>query len=293
MTIAAHYFKFVVALVAVGTVVGGIAGTWLGAFLTRMYGSLIHFPFLVYIKNSDVYVFGGLLSLVAGIAGAARALRAVAVLPPAVAMQPPAPPRFRHVLPAGLALNKRISQATMIMLRNLSHHPLRAIFTTLGVALATAIIIVSLFLRDTTEDLINITYFIANRQDATVSFIERRPQNVVEQIAHLPGVLAVEPYREVPVRIRNGSIERRIISGRPRGGDLRRIIDVNLRSVALPENGLAVSAWLAQILGVRVGDLVEVDLLEGQRRTVSLPVSALVEDFFGIQGMMELEGSIG
>lgn len=291
VTIAAHYFKFVVALVAVGTVVGGIAGTWLGAFLTRMYGSLIHFPFLVYIKNADVYVFGGLLSLVAGIAGAARALRAVAVLPPAVAMQPPAPPRFRHVLPAGLALNKRISQPTMIMLRNLSHHPLRAIFTTLGLALATAIIIVSLFLRDTTEDLINITYFIANRQDATVSFIERRPQNVVEQIAHLPGVLAVEPYREVPVRIRNGSIERRIIiSGRPRGGDLRRIIDVNLRYVALPENGLAVSAWLARILGVRVGELVEVDLLEGQRRTVSLPVSALVEDFFGIQGMMELEG---
>jgi putative ABC transport system permease protein len=74
VAIAAHYFKFVIALVAVGTVLGGIAGTWLGAFLTRMYGSLIHFPFLVYIKSSDVYVLGGLLSLVAGIVGAARAL---------------------------------------------------------------------------------------------------------------------------------------------------------------------------------------------------------------------------
>jgi len=176
------------------------------------------------------------------------------------------------------------------MLRNLSHHPLRAVFTMLGMALAPAIIVVSLFLRDTVEDLINVTYFIADRQDATVSFIEKRPQNVVEQIAHLPGVVAVEPYREVPVRIRNGGIERRLmISGRPRDADLRRIIDVNLRSVALPENGLAISAWLAQILRVHVGDFVEVDLLEGQRRTVSLPVSALVEDFFGIQGMMDLE----
>jgi putative ABC transport system permease protein len=62
-----------------------------------------------------------------------------------------------------------------------------------------------------------------------------------------------------------------------------------LHSVALPENGLAISAWLAQILGVHVGDFVEVDLLEGQHRTVSLPVAALVEDFFGIQGMMDLE----
>ena len=290
IAIAAHYFKFVIALVAVGTIIGGVAGIWLGAFITRMYGGLIHFPFLVFTKSSDVYVWGGLLSLLAGIAGAVHALRAVAALPPAVAMQPPAPPRFRRVLPARFALIKLVSQPTMIMLRNLSHHPLRAVFTMLGMALAPAIIIVSLFLRDTVEDLINVTYFIADRHDATVSFVEKRVQNVVEQIAHLPGVLAVEPYREVPVRVRHGSVERRVmISGRPRDADLRRIIDANLSSVALPENGLAISAWLAQLLDVHLGDFVEVDLLEGQRRTVSLPVSALVEDFFGIQGMMDLE----
>ena len=290
ISIAAHYLKFVIVLVAVGTMIGGVAGTWLGAFITRMYGSLIHFPFLVFIKNPDAYVLGGLLSLLAGIAGAVRALRTVAALAPAVAMQPPAPPRFRHVLPARFALNKLVSQPTLIMLRNFSHHPLRALFTILGMALATAIIIASLFLRDTVEDLINVTYFIADRRDATVSFVEKRSQNVIEQIAHLPGVLAVEPYREIPVRIRYGSIERRVmISGRPRGADLRRIIDVDLHAVVLPENGLAISAWLAHILGVHVGEFVEVDLLEGQRRTVSLPVSALVEDFFGIQGMMDLE----
>jgi putative ABC transport system permease protein len=186
-------------------------------------------------------------------------------------MQPPAPPRFRRFLPPRFALTRLVSQPTMIMLRNLSHHPVRAVFTMLGMALATALVIVSLFLRDTTEDLISVTYFIADRHDVTVSFVEDRPQNVVEQIAHLPGVLAVEPYRIVPVRIRYGSVERRVmISGRPRDADLRRIIDVNLRSVALPENGLAISAWLAQLLGVHVGDSVEVDLLEGQRRTVSL-----------------------
>jgi putative ABC transport system permease protein len=290
IAIAAHYLKFVIALVAVGTIIGGVAGTWLGAFITGMYGGLIHFPFLVFTKSSDVYVWGGLLSLLAGIAGAVHALRAVAALPPAVAMQPPAPPRFRRVLPARFALTKLVSQPTMIMLRNLSHHPLRAVFTMLGMALAPAIIIVSLFLQDTVEDLINVTYFIADRHDATVSFVEKQAQNVVEQIAHLPGVLSVEPHREVPVRVRYGSIERRVmISGRPRDADLRRIIDVNLGSVALPENGLAISAWLAQLLDVHLGDFVEVDLLEGQRRSVSLPVSALVEDFFGIQGMMDLE----
>ena len=157
-------------------------------------------------------------------------------------------------------------------------------------ALAPAIIIVSLFLIDTTEDLIDVTYFVSDQQDASVSFVERRPQNVVDQVARLPGVLAAEPYREVPVRIRNGGVERRVmISGRPRDADLRRVVNVDLRPVVLAESGLAISARLAQVLGVRVGDFVGVDLLEGQRRTVSLPVAALVEDFFGLQGMIDFE----
>src|SRR6266567_9614217 len=112
---------------------------------------------------------------------------------------------------------------------------------------------------------------MADRQDATVSFTEKRARDVLYQMARLPGVLAVEPYREVPVRISSGSVERRvIISGRPRDADLSRIIDVDLRPVALPESGLAISAMLAQILAVSAGDFVEIDLLEGQRRTVSI-----------------------
>jgi len=78
-----------------------------------------------------------------------------------------------------------------------------------------------------------------------------------------------------------------MISGRPRNADLSRVIDVDLNPVVLPETGLAISSWLAQRLGTHVGDFVEIDLLEGQRRTVSLPVTALVEDYFGIQGMMD------
>ena len=109
-------------------------------------------------------------------------------------------------------------------------------------------------------------------------------------MARLPGVFVAEPYREVPVRIRNGSIERRIVvSGRPRGADLNRIIDVALQPVVLPESGLAISSILAKILGVKVGESVDIDLLEGVHRTVTVPVAALVEDYFGIRGMMDAE----
>jgi putative ABC transport system permease protein len=286
--IAWHYIKLVIVIVVAGILIGSAAGTWLGAYVTRIYGEFYRFPFLVFAHNPDLHVIAAALSLVAASIGALRALREVVALTPAVAMQPPAPPRFHRLLPLGVRIPHLLSQPVTIMVRNVTAHPLRAAFTTLGMALATGILVASLFLSGTMEQLIDVTYFMADRQDATVSFIERRPANALAQIARLPGVLAVEPYRQVPVRIRHGSIERRVmLSGRPRNADLRRVIDVNFRPVVLPDEGLAISAWLGGILGVHVGDLVEVDLLEGQRRTVSLPVTALVEDYFGIQGMMD------
>jgi putative ABC transport system permease protein len=205
-------------------------------------------------------------------------------------MQPPAPPEFHRLLPASLSLDRFASQPVVMMLRNVTHHPIRAVFTVIGIAFATAILMVSMFMYDTMESLIDVTYFMADRQDATVSFVEKRSSDVVLQVGRLPGVLVAEPYREVPVRIRNGSIERRVvISGRPRDADLNRIIDIDLKPVVLPESGLAISSMLGQILHIKMGDFVEVDLLDGARRTVSLPITALVEDYFGIHGMMDSE----
>src|SRR5262249_3107629 len=255
-----------------------------------LYRDIVGLPFLVFVQSPDLHVVAAMLGLLAAVLGALRALRDVVRLPAAVAMQPPAPPRFRRLLPTGFAIPNLLSQPGVMMLRNLTGHPIRALFTMLGMALATAILIASLFLTGTMEELINVTYSMADRQDATISFVERRPLRIVEQVSRLPGVLAAEPYREVPVRIRYGSLERRVmISGRPRDADLSRIIDVDLHPVVLPESGVAISSWLAHLLKAQVGDFVEVDLLEGQRRTVSLPVTALVEDYFGIQGMMDAE----
>jgi putative ABC transport system permease protein len=285
-----HYLKFVALIVLIGIVIGSIVGTWLGLRVTALFGDFFHFPFLVFARAPDLYVIAGALCALAAFVGAVRALREVVRLPPAIAMQPPAPPSFHRLLPAAMSLDKIVSQPTLMMLRNISRHPVRASFTALGMALATAILVVSLFTRDTMEQLTEVTYFLADRQDATVGFVEKRPENVVTQMARLPGVLAVEPFREVPVRIRHGSAERRIvISGRPRDADLKRIIDIDLQPVVLPETGLALSGMLGHILGVEVGDTVEVDLLEGARRTVSLPVVALVEDYFGIRGMMDMQ----
>lgn len=289
IVIASHYLKFVAVIVLFGVALGSIAGTWLGLRVTTLFGDFFRFPFLVFSKGPDLYVIGGLLSAAAAVVGGIRALREVIGLPAAVAMQPPAPPAFHQLLPASIDIGRLLSQPAVMTMRNVARHPVRAFFTSLGMALATAILVVSLFMRDTMEQLIDVTYFVTERQDATVGFIEKRSHAAVMQMARVPGVLAVEPFREVPVRIRHGSVERRIVlSGRPRDADLKRVVDADLRPVKLPESGLAISSMLGEILRVQPGDSVEIDLLEGTRRTVTVPVVALIEDYFGIRGMMEI-----
>jgi putative ABC transport system permease protein len=287
-TIALHYLKFVLVIALAGIAIGSLVGSWLGSYVTQLFGDFFRFPFLLFSRDISTYLIGAALSLLAAAAGAIRAVRDVVRLPPAVAMQPSAPARFRHLLPATSLLDRMVMQPTVITLRNIARHPGRSAFTTLGIAVATGILVVSLFTRDTMEQLVDVTYFLADRQDATISFGERRSADVIHQIMHLPGVLAAEPSREVPIRIRRGNIERRLmLSGKMRGADLSRTIDVDLHPVVLPEEGLAISALLAKVLGVHAGDTVQVDLLEGQRRTVTLPVAATVEDYFGIRAMMD------
>ena len=288
--VAVHYIKFVMVVVAIGITVGAAAGTWLAGVISNLYAEIVHLPFLLFSITPAIYGIAAALSVAAAVGGALHALSDVVALPPAVAMQPPAPPRFRRLLPPRLSLRHLLPQPLVMMLRSVGAHPLRALFTTLGLSFATAILVVSLFVNDTMDLLIDVTYFMADRQDATVTFVDRRIANATQQVARLPGVIAAEPYRDVPVRIRKGPIERRLmLSARPADGDLSRIVDVGLHPVVLPEGALAISTWLARLLDAKAGDVVEIDLLEGQHRTVALPVTILVEDYFGLNAMMSAD----
>jgi putative ABC transport system permease protein len=109
------------------------------------------------------------------------------------------------------------------------------------------------------------------------------------EIARLPGVTAVESGRDVAVRFVNGHItERGAIQGLARHAQLRRIIDMDMHEASrLDDEGLVMTDRLASKLGLRVGDRVQVEVLEGRQRTVSVPLSATVREMMGLNAYME------
>jgi putative ABC transport system permease protein len=140
--------------------------------------------------------------------------------------------------------------------------------------------------------MIDVTFFRADRQDATINFISERPLSALTNVGALPGIMRMEPFRTVPVRIRHGHIERRIaITGRPSTAELSRVLGEDFQPIHLPESGIAISDMLARILNVSVGDLVEIELLERDRRRVQLPVTAIIQGYLGLAAHMELSAA--
>ena len=170
LAVAAHYLKLVMVISAAGIVIGFGLGTWFGDLLTRLYGSFFHFPFLVFQRNVDVYVISALVAFASAGLGTVRAVWSAISLPPAVAMQPPAPAVYRRFWSRGAVLLRHISQLTIMVFRHLMRWPLRAATTTLGIALAIAVLVTSLFPVGSVNFMVDFTFFQSDRQDASISF---------------------------------------------------------------------------------------------------------------------------
>jgi putative ABC transport system permease protein len=284
-----HYFKFVLVIVLVGVALGLVAGAWLGRGLTEMYTRFYRFPLLQFHLDARVLFLAVGISVTAGAVGAWIAVRRAMQLPPAEAMRPEPPPDFRPTVLERSGFQRLLSPATRMVLRQLERRPIKAFFSFLGIALAAAVLILGAFMEDSIDYFIEFQFSIAQRQDASLVFVEPASPGAVHELEHLPGVLRCEPFRSVPTRIRKGHRSRRVgVMGLSADAELYRLFDVDRGSVSLPPDGLVISRKLAELLELDVGESVTIEVLEGQRPVRMAPVVGLVNDFAGLNAYMSL-----
>jgi len=106
----------------------------------------------------------------------------------------------------------------------------------------------------------------------------------------LPGVLEVEPRRDVYVRFRNGLLsERGSITSIGPGSTIKRLINANGEVIGVAETGLTLSSHLAGMMNVGIGEVLTIEVLEGRRPIVELPVTAIIEEYIGYAAYMNLD----
>ncbi|MBN1929168.1 MAG: ABC transporter permease [Chlorobiaceae bacterium] len=288
--IGLHVLGFALVPTVAGVIVGTAAGAWLGTLFLQLYRDVYNFPALLYVFRIENALAAVLLSFGAAIAGALEAARQAVALPPAEAMRPESPPIYKPGILDNPQIARRFSTPLRIIVRNIERHPFKAALSVTMIALSMAILVVTRYAYDAVERMSEVEFGSRHREDVTVIFNDAMPPSTTFSFAAMPGVLDAEYYREEPVRLQFGHHSRRqTLKGLQRTDGLQRLADSEDRLQALPERGLLLTTTLADLLGVGPGDVVQVEFLQGARRSVSVPVAGTIDELLGLSAYLRIE----
>lgn len=284
-----HYLMLAGLVALAGIALGWLGGTWLAHATSVQYAEFFDFPFVLFDLSLSTYAVSALAALLTTTLGATRSALQAARLAPAIAMQPPAPPRFKRSWADRAMTALRLSQPTIMILRSLIRWPVRSFLTALGLALAVASVVAAAFLNGALDSIVDTAFYQTNRQDAMLLFDEDVPENALLAVARLPGVLAVEGQQYQSAILRNGHLSKRVtVEARRPGMDMSRVVKADGTAIDAPPGGVLLSDRLAGHLEVDAGDDISVEFLTGRQETHTIKVSGTVSQVLGLGAYMEL-----
>lgn len=282
--VARHYLGLVAVVMVPGVALGVAGGWWLGRIVLALYEGVFRFPDLTFRLTPGLVLTTVAVSMTAALLGALGAVRGAARLPPAEAMRPPAPARYRRGTLERLGLGGLAGPSGMMVLRELERRPLRTLLSSIGIAGAIALIILGHFGVDSLNNYLEAMFRREQRQDLAVAFARPVAPRVVAELASLAGVITVEGIRAVPIRVRHDHrLRDSVLMGLPSDSTLRRLVARGGHEVPLPADGVLVTTALGKILGLAKGDRVDVEVMEGSRPLLRPIVVGFVDESVGLQ----------
>ncbi|MBU2253080.1 MAG: ABC transporter permease [Proteobacteria bacterium] len=287
--IGIHYAKLVVLIISAGLVGGIAAGIWFGKMLGGIYMEVYRFPHLLYTLHPWVIITAVLISIASALVGTMHALWRAAKQPPAEAMRPEPPAQYRVTLIEKTGIGRWLTQPSRIIVRNVERKPVRTFLSIIGIAVACATMISSGFFKDAVAFMVNVQFVRSQKEDIKVAFVEPTSRRAVYELKELPGVHHAETFRTVPARFRSGNRSyKTAINGIEPESRLHLLLDTELKPISLPPSGIVLNEYLGNFLGVKAGDLLTVEVLEGSKPIRQVPVVALVKLYLGVMGYMDL-----
>lgn len=285
--VGSHYLSLVLVIALLGMLSGTLFGIWMAQNLTELYHQFYKFPLLSLHLDTIAILLALLITTLVSCIGTWFAVRSAIRLPPAEAMRPEPPATYRSTLFERWLPARLMPAELRMIIRNVRRKPIKSIASVIGIAMSVAVLIVGSFSLDSLDYLVDFQFRKAQRQDLSVAFVEPATASVLYELESLPGVLRSETSRGVASRIHFGHTSKRVgIVGLEPNPKLFRLLDVNEEQVSIPENGIMLNTALAGILGVKLGQVVRVEVLEDERPKLDLEVTALVNEFGGTNAYM-------
>ncbi len=291
-----HYFSYPLILAVAGGVIGSLCGMWLANPLTELLYQFFYLP-EVYLGFSWHYLVSSLLICVSvlGFAGY-QGCKTVLRLSPAEAMQPAAPVKVRRNLLESFRLfTAMLTVQGKMAVRNLNRSRSRTAFVFFSLTVSCAIVAFTWGLwSETMPDFMFYQYENLRTYDARVNLETPLPRkSVMREAERLAEVVRSEPLAEVPATLSHKYHREDVgIMGVAKDARLYNILDQNGARISPSPAGLILSRRLADNLGASVGSTLELEsvYLRDKDASVSVPVTAIIPQYIGMNAYMTIEG---
>ena len=286
-----HYAKLVLLITSLGLAAGIALGARFARGLSGIYREFYSFPFLDFRLDPVIVLQAVLVTVGAALGGTAWAVRRAARLPPAEGMRAEPPPAYHATFLERLGLQRRLAEPSRMIVRHLSRQPFKAALSMAGIAAACGILMITNFQRDAIGWMMGVQFGLGSREDLSVTFTDPTPRRAMYSLLSLDGVTHVEGHRVVAARLVHGHRSHRgSIEGVETGSSLHRVLDASLRPLEVPAEGVVLTDYLAQeILRIEPGELLRVEVLEGARPVLEIPVVAVAQQYLGVNAYMQRE----
>ena len=287
--VAWHYIKFVLMIVSVGVIAGIGAGIWMGNALSNLYAELFSFPYMIYVLKPQVIATAAAISMIVGIIGTLYSVQRAVRLPPAQGMRPEQPTLYHRMLIERLGVQHWFSQPVRMIIRHIERRPIKALLTIIGISFACSVIIVSGFQKGAIDYMIEVQYGISQREDLIAIYTEPTPQRSLYSLRNIQGVEYVEGFRIVPARLKfEHRSYRTAIDGIQAQSHLLHLLDTELNKIEIPQQGIVLTDHLAEQLQIKPGELLNVEILEGNRPTIQIPMVGTAKQYLGSNAYMQV-----
>jgi len=285
-----HFLMYGLVIGAAGGLIGCGLGYLAALGLTEVFDSFYTFPDLRNEFHWYTNIIGMAVSVACAEVGSLYGAWSMLRLQPAAAMRPEPPKRSGKIFLEHIGvLWRRLSSPWRAALRGIMRNRLRTLASLFAASMGTALLVSGFMMTESQNYFLEFEFHRTARNDIEVTFADEQGAPALWEIRGLPAVAQAEPILNVGCTFINGPYRRKGgITALAPDATMTVPHDTDGRPIRIPESGLVLTKYLAELLHVGAGDTIIVEPVEGEQRELNMTVARIADSYLGLAAYADL-----
>lgn len=278
-----YYMSYSTIIAATGSLIGSALGTYMGIGITKLLNQYFNLPLSSVQIYGELVIPASLLTLFFCLFAGYHSCKSIFKIMPSEAMREKVPESGKKIIIEKINLVwKKINNLEKIIIRNLFRYKKRALLTSVGIIFSAAILLVALSMSDSINFMIKQQYGSIQNYDVKVKFSNLISIDELNNIKNISHVTELEPVLETGIQISNGWRSKDIgFTALTEDPKMYKVEDENGKNVNIPSNGILLPQRLAETLGVKVNDSVNIKFFYPGKEEKTVVVKGVIAQYLG------------